>query len=106
MYDNISGKIKTLAMVQCFIGTGFSIIAGFVLLLGKEGLLGLLVMVLGAVSSWMFSFLIYGFGELIEKTAQIERNTRPAKNVANAPVNPTPQAPVIFNTGNATSLKK
>ena len=106
MYDNISGKIKTLAMVQCFIGAGFSIIAGFVLLLGKEGLLGLLVMVLGAVSSWIFSFLIYGFGELIEKTAQIERNTRIAQKGTSDTVKPTPQASMISNTSNATSLKK
>ena len=94
MYDNIGGKIKTLAMVQCFIGAVISIIIGFVLIMEKAALLGLLVMVMGVVCSWILSFLIYGFGELVENTAQIARNTRPTVKGTNVPINSDQRAPL------------
>lgn len=33
-------------------------------------------MLIGVLASWIGSFFIYGFGELIDKAAQIERNTQ------------------------------
>ena len=106
MYDNIGGKIKGLATAQCLIGALISIFAGMALVLNREALLGLVVMILGSLCSWIFSFLIYGFGELIEKTAQIERNTRTAQKGTSDTIKPTPRASMISNTSNATSLKK
>jgi hypothetical protein len=34
-------------------------------------------MALGSLISWISSLALYGFGELIEKTAEIARNTAP-----------------------------
>ena len=39
-------------------------------------LTGLGVMLGGFLVSWIMSWFLYGYGELIDKTSQIERNTR------------------------------
>lgn len=73
MFSNIGGKIKTLATVITVIGIIASIIVGFVLMaaLEKKGI-GLLVMAIGSLSSWIGSFLLYGFGEIIELLSDIK----------------------------------
>ncbi len=82
MFNNIGKKIKTLAVVLCWIGIALSIIGGFILMttINRSAagfFLGILESGLGFLASWIGSFLLYGFGELIDKTADIERNTRP-----------------------------
>lgn len=83
MFDNIGGKIKTLAKVICWIGIALSIVLGLILLIAISTYslaLGIAfaipVALLGAVLSWITSFNLYGYGELIELTAKIEQNTR------------------------------
>ena len=83
MYENIGGKIKTLARVICWIGIVLSIVLGLILLIALSTdspairiAVAIPVMILGAVLSWIGSFTLYGYGELIELTAKIERNTK------------------------------
>lgn len=77
MYDNIGEKIKGLAKVVFIIGAIVDVIAGVDLMSSDQYvLIGLFVMLLGPVVAWAFSWLIYGFGEIIDKTCDIERNTR------------------------------
>ena len=73
MFNNIGGKIKTLATIITWIGIVCSVIAGFSLMLANESLilLGVLIAVLGSLGSWISSFLIYGFGQLIENSDKI-----------------------------------
>ena len=71
MFDNIGSKIKTLAKVVCWIGIIGSIIAGMAMIatMGSVGVLsGLLTIVLGAMISWVGSFVLYGFGEMVENS--------------------------------------
>lgn len=77
MFNNIGGKIKSLASVLAWFGIGFSVIIGIVLIAADEELflVGLIVAVLGSISSWIGSFLIYGFGELVENSAIIAQKT-------------------------------
>lgn len=77
MFNNIGGKIKSLAAVVAWFGIGFSVIIGIVLIAAAEELflIGLIVAVLGSISSWIGSFLIYGFGELVENSAIIAQKT-------------------------------
>ena len=82
MYDNIGGKIKGLAKA-IFIAQGISMaIVGIVLMCIDEDLIlyGILSLILGPVLAWIFSWLLYGFGELIDKVSDIERNTRGETN--------------------------
>lgn len=76
MFDNIGGKIKTLAIVLCGVGIVASFIGGIVTSGMNQSPWGMLVAVAGALASWILSFFIYGFGELIEKVTEIAENTK------------------------------
>ena len=73
MFDNIGGKIKTLAKVCCALGIIASLLSGTVILSNDSYYrpttgLGIIVIVVGCLASWIGSFATYGFGELIETT--------------------------------------
>lgn len=78
MYDNIGGKIKGLAKAIFITETISAVISGIALMASDEDMIpvGLLVMVVGPLVAWVSSWLLYGFGELIDKACDIERNTR------------------------------
>lgn len=78
MYENIGGKIKGLAKAVFVIETIITVIAGFILIAMDEdlSLLGFFLLIVGPLISWLLSLLLYGFGELIDKASEIERNTR------------------------------
>ena len=71
MFTNIGGKIKGLAKVVCWIGIILSFIMG-VIMMATQGELGvatgLITMIIGALASWVGSFVLYGFGELVENS--------------------------------------
>lgn len=81
MFQNIGKKIKTLAVVVCWIGIAGSVIGGIVmcavgadssggdLLIG----LGLPLIFLGPLFSWIGSFVLYGYGDMITRVRRIER---------------------------------
>ena len=92
MYNNIGGKIKVLAHIIAGIGIFVSIISGTPWVYqganaprhgGGEILiaLGLGIIIVGSLYSWIFSFFIYGFGELIEKTAEIASDADDCRNL-------------------------
>ena len=73
MFDNIGGKIKTLAAVLCYIGIIASLMIAIVLWTQNSYhnatvALGFGVLIGGCIGSWVGSFFMYGFGELIEET--------------------------------------
>ena len=73
MFDNIGGKIKNLAVISTWIGIIFSIILAIATWVCEFGfLLGLIVLVVGFLCSWIGSFLLYGFGELIVRIQSID----------------------------------
>lgn len=86
MFKNIGGKIKGLAKAFFILGAIVPIIVGIVLMSSDENmvLVGILVMVGGFVVAWISSWFLYGFGELIDKTCAIERNTRGYKRLIDA----------------------
>ncbi len=71
MYDNIGGKLKALAKIQFLILTVASATVGIVMLV-SEMALGLLFLFGVPVVAWVASWLLYGFGELVEKVCHIE----------------------------------
>lgn len=71
MFDNIGAKIKTLATVSCWVGIAASLIGSIVLLIEGELLTAMLTAVSGPLVSWVGSFVLYGFGELIETNVMI-----------------------------------
>lgn len=80
MFDNIGGKIKGLAKFVTWVGIITSVIAGIAMISSGGGyyryenpmvLPGLAVIVFGSLGAWTGSFLLYGFGELIEQAISI-----------------------------------
>ena len=78
LYTDIGGKIKNWAKWIFIVEAIGAIITGLVLLCTDADLVvsGLLVMFLGPFVAWVSSWILYGFGELIEKTVNNESNTR------------------------------
>ena len=75
MFSNIGGKIKGVAVAEAVTGIIASIIVGIVLIANSShsnptAAMGWGIMIGGSIASWLNSFILYGFGELIEKTAE------------------------------------
>ena len=70
MYENIGGKIKGLAIVVFAIMAILSVVAGVFTLFRDNGgfLIGILIAGIGILLSWIGTFFLYGFGQLIENT--------------------------------------
>lgn len=90
MFQNIGKKIKTMAKVICWVGIIGSVVGGVIMVLSGVGVLqfnaeagvaaimgGVLTVVLGSLFSWIGSFMLLGFGEIVEKVDEIAENTRP-----------------------------
>lgn len=82
MFENIGGKIKALAKVICWIGIIACVVIAIVMFVqagetyyrGERTTLiitGILVMTVGSLLSWVSSFVLYGFGELVENSTYI-----------------------------------
>jgi len=76
-YDNIGEKIKGLAKAFFFIGAIAAVFAGIFLMSDSEDtvLWGLLMIIAGPIISWVSSWLLYGFGQLIENSDIITDNS-------------------------------
>ena len=91
MYNQIGKKIKGLAVFFCIIGVFFQVILGLlVIFMGGNTLpklvptlteefasvgciiAGIFVIVIGSIVTWISTWLLYGYGELIDKVSNIE----------------------------------
>ena len=88
MFNNIGIKIKILASVIFWIGIivgaiGFIVMLAFGLVEEEELFIGLSFAVLLVVGfgSWIGSFFLYGFGQLIENSDRLvsEKDTTPSR---------------------------
>ncbi len=75
MFNNIGSKIKNLAQVICWIGIAISFLVGMLFMSFSGFFVGIIIIVVGSLVSWIGSFFTYGFGELIESCNEIEKNT-------------------------------
>ena len=100
LYTNIGKKIQTWAKWIFIVEAIGAIIAGFVLIAEDVHLIlvALLTVILGPIAAWVSSWLMYGFGKLIEDVEAI-RNKDP-KPVVIQQVAPSQSA---ANTSTATT---
>lgn len=107
MYNNIGGKIKGLTKTIAVLGALAPIVIGLGLMFSDENLflVGLLVIAVGCLISWISSWLLYGFGELIENTALIARNTQAMymNEYANQNANRQSELYRLYSTGAITA---
>ncbi len=78
-YADIGKKIKNWA-IWCFIIEAIgAVITGLVFLISwgfEDAWWGLFIIFFGPIVAFVGSWLLYAFGELVEKICDIERNTR------------------------------
>ena len=79
MFDNIGKKIKILVTVMVIISSIVSILFGLGLVLEEKSttsvrLVGLSIVILGPLFSWISGFMMYAFGEITEKICSIEES--------------------------------
>ena len=77
-YQNIGQKIKKLAIASFAVETIGAIVAGLILLIDsgfEEAWWAILIILFGPIVAWVGSWLLYGFGEVIDTLGRIEKNT-------------------------------
>ena len=76
-YDNIGGKIKGLAKAAFIVEAIAAVLSGIVMFIEDDDmfLLAVLVAVVGPIVAWVGSWLLYGFGQLIENSDTLVKNT-------------------------------
>ena len=80
MFTKIGKKIKILAQVEFYILTISSVVGALYLIFnfgqmlgtGNAILLGLLIILVGVLLAWITSFVLYGFGELVDNSTIIK----------------------------------
>ena len=78
MYENIGKKIKGLAKACFIVETIAAVLAGVIMIATDEDYIvyGAMIAILAPLVAWVSSWLLYGYGELIDKACEIEANTR------------------------------
>ena len=98
MFNNIGRKIKFLAIVLTVINMISFIILGFIFIFSGVAyapLYGLIIIIVGCVVLWLTSFVLYGYGELIDKTPETAKNSEQLLTVALQTVKKTEQLLII-----------
>lgn len=71
MYNNIGDKIKGGAIVIALIEAVIAFVSGIMIVAELSAAIGIIVMIVGIFIAYISSWLLYGFGELIQKTCNI-----------------------------------
>lgn len=69
MYENIGGKIKSVAVGTFIVEAISAVFSGIAIIVSGEAiLLGLLLIIVGPIAAWVGTLILYGFGELVENS--------------------------------------
>lgn len=96
LYTNIGKKIQTWAKWIFIVEAIGAIITGIGMLIEDEDLIlvALLIVILGPIVAWVSSWLMYGFGKLIEDVEAIRnKDPKPVVIQQSAPSQPTANTP-------------
>ena len=74
MFGNIGKKIKTLAAVITWIGIAICVFIGIGLFGLHNNTAGVAVILVGSLLSWLLSFILYGFGEIVDTALWLRTN--------------------------------
>lgn len=74
MFSNIGTKIKGLATVVTWLGIIASLCIGSSWMKLEEDMamvIGIIIIVAGSLLSWLMSFVLYGFGQLVDNSDKL-----------------------------------
>lgn len=80
MYNNIGGKIKKLVKIITIGGFIIFGLAGLILAFTTSFIGGILIAVIPCLILWISSFVLYGFGELIDNSVKISQSLKNLEN--------------------------
>ena len=83
MFNNIGSKIMGMASFFTWCGIIISVISGCAVI-GDSTMLGLIIITVGCLISWVSSLVLYGFGQLIENTERMLNSTNSYTNDVSA----------------------
>ena len=96
MYNDVGKKIKGLMETLLMIGIVLSVVGGIAVMAIDDDLIvvGLLIVIVGSLASWTACIVAYAFGELVDRTCNIEKLLRLSQIEGGLPleVNAAPQA--------------
>ena len=75
LYKNIGQKIKDLAITSFIVETIGSIIGGIIMWYDTDEKLWSLLIIFGPVVAFVSSWMIYAFGEIVDRLVSIDCNT-------------------------------
>ena len=102
MFNNVGGKLKTIAGFFTWVGIAAAVIIGIAIIDLTTFLVGLMVMAIGSFISWISSLGLYAFGELVENSTIIAAKCSESEIVASTPVanRPATKSTVYSSTTN------
>ena len=98
MFNNIEKKIKGLAKVLFIVGMLVSILLGIIFIATDMVVVGSVLIFVGLPLSLISSWLIYGFGELIENTG-VDGNYKNSNTMNSTVRNIVVNEPTFNNDG-------
>ncbi len=91
MFEDIGRSIESLARILRFLGIIGSVIASISMFItasemryGGEvyTILGIVILIGGSIVTWISTFLLYAFGELVDKVCDIQKDVKDIKKTA------------------------
>lgn len=73
LYNVIGKRIKRIAIITTMVFSVLSVIIGFIIGVNQGFEYGWAFVFLYPILTWISSFVLYGFGELIDKVTKIEQ---------------------------------
>ena len=100
MFDNIGDKLRTFAAVLFLLGIIASVVLAIISFANAGDayyndeqtlftIMGLVYLVVGSLSSWLSSLVLYALGDIYDNAEEIARNTKPIKEKVNYLANNT-----------------
>lgn len=71
MFDRIGEKIKTVAKVIFWLGVAVGFIVAYFIGEAGNNYVGIFIFLVGILISWLGTYLLYGFGELVDNSSKI-----------------------------------
>lgn len=75
MFKNIGQTLRSVASIVAVMGIFFSVVIGGIVAGGDVPVIGIVIIIVGSLSSFIYSLILDGLGQLIQNTDILVKNT-------------------------------